>query len=90
MFRINVMVSGKVQKVWFRKQTQMKAKELGLTGWVKNLFNNAVELTAEGDMDTLAQLIDWLQDGPPLAEVKKISIQWAPGENEFNSFEIHQ
>jgi acylphosphatase len=90
MFRIHILVSGKVQRVWFRKQTQTKASELGLTGWVKNLFNNAVEIIAEGDMDSLTKLTGWLQDGPPLAEVKKLSIEWASGENEFNSFEIHR
>ena len=47
MFRISVLVSGDVQGVWFRISTQDKANELGLTGWVKNLFSNAVEIIAE-------------------------------------------
>ena len=88
MFRIHIMVSGKVQKVWFRKYTQVKATELGITGWVKNLFNNAVEIIAEGDMDSLTELTGWLQDGPPLAEVQKLSIEWQQSENMFESFEI--
>jgi len=88
MYRIHVMVSGKVQRVWFRKQTQTKALELGLTGWVKNLFSNAVELTAEGDMDSLTELTGWLQDGPPLASVDKLSIEWSPSQNKFKTFEI--
>ncbi|HIC36286.1 MAG TPA: acylphosphatase [Candidatus Marinimicrobia bacterium] len=88
MYRIHVMVSGKVQRVWFRKQTQTKALELGLTGWVKNFFSNAVELTAEGDMDSLTELTGWLQDGPPLASVDKLSIEWSPSQNKFTTFEI--
>ena len=88
MFRIHVLVSGKVQRVWFRKQTQTKALELGLTGWVKNFFSNAVELTAEGDMDSLTELTGWLQDGPPLASVDKLSIEWSPSQNKFKTFEI--
>ena len=88
MFRIHIMVSGKVQKVWFRKYTQDKATELGITGWVKNLFNNAVEIIAEGDMDSLTELTGWLQNGPPLAEVRKLSIEWHQSENMFESFEI--
>ena len=91
MFRIHVMVSGDVQGVWFRISTQDKANELGLTGWVKNLFSNAVEIVAEGDMDNLALLAGWLQDGPPNATVDKISIEWEEQEeNEFSSFEIHR
>ena len=88
MFRIHVMVSGKVQRVWFRKQTQTKALELGLNGWVKNLFTNAVEIIAEGNIDNLIELTSWLQNGPPLAKVDKLSIEWFSAENEFNSFEI--
>ena len=86
MFKIHVMVSGKVQRVWFRKQTQAKALELGLNGWVKNLFSNAVEIIAEGNIDNLIELTGWLQNGPPLAKVDKLSIEWFPAENEFNSF----
>ena len=88
MYRIHIMVSGKVQRVWFRKQTQTKALELGLTGWVKNFFSYAVEIIAEGSMDNLTELTGWLQNGPPLAKVDKLSIEWFPAENEFNSFEI--
>ena len=91
MFKIHVLVSGDVQGVWFRISTQDKANELGLTGWVKNLFSNAVEIIAEGDLDPLSELSGWLQDGPPNAEVKKISIEWeAISNNEFSSFEIHR
>ncbi len=88
MFRIHVMVSGKVQRVWFRKQTQAKALELGLNGWVKNLFTNAVEIIAEWNIDNLTGFTGWLQNGPPLAKVDKLSIELFPAENEFNSFEI--
>ena len=48
MYKIQVMISGDVQGVWFRVSAQDKANELGLTGWVKNLFSNAVEIVAEG------------------------------------------
>ena len=65
-----------------------KALELGLNGWVKNLFSNAVEIIAEGNIDNLTELTGWLQNGPPLAKVDKLSIEWFPAENEFNSFEI--
>ena len=91
MFKVHVMISGDVQGVWFRISTQDKANELGLTGWVKNLFSNAVEIVAEGDMENLSTLLGWLQDGPPNAKVDKVSIEWEEQtENEFSSFEIHK
>ena len=50
MYKIHVMISGDVQGVWFRVSAQDKANELELTGWVKNLFSNAVEIVAEGNL----------------------------------------
>ena len=47
MYRIRVMISGDVQGVFFRISAQDKANELGLTGWVKNIFTNAVEILCE-------------------------------------------
>ena len=89
MYRIHVLVSWRAQKVWFRKQTQTKALEIGLTGWVKNLLNQGVKILAEGNMDKLIEFTEWLQDGPPLAKVNKLNIEWFEMENEFNTFEIH-
>jgi|TARA_B110000967_G_scaffold207601_1_gene257376 acylphosphatase len=88
MFRIEVLVSGDVQGVWFRISTQHKANELGLKGWVKNLFSNAVEIKAEGTMEDLSLMIGWLQEGPPNARVEKLSINWDISKNEFVRFEI--
>ena len=88
MFRVHIIISGNVQGVWFRVSTQDKANELCLTGWVKNIFSNAVEIIAEGEMDNLSKLIGWVQDGPPNAKVDKVSIEWAPAKEEFSSFEI--
>ena len=67
MYKIHVMISGKVQGVFFRISTQDKANKLNLTGWVKNIFNNAVEIIAEGDREELSKLTGWLQMGPPLS-----------------------
>tara|TARA_B100001758_G_scaffold26333_1_gene18390 strand:- start:988 stop:1263 length:276 start_codon:yes stop_codon:yes gene_type:complete len=91
MYRIRVMISGDVQGVYFRISTQDKAKELQLTGWVKNIFTNAVEILAEGDREKLSLFTGWLQLGPPNATVDKISIEWEESlDKEFSSFEIHR
>ena len=91
MYKIQVMISGDVQGVWFRVSAQDKANELGLTGWVKNLFSNAVEIVAEGDRDNLAVFAGWLTTGPPNATIDKISVEWKEQpEKEFSSFEIQK
>ena len=91
MYKIRVMISGNVQGVFFRISTQDKARELKLTGWVKNIFTNAVEILAEGDREKLSLFTGWLQLGPPNATVDKISIEWEESlDKEFSSFEIHK
>ena len=91
MYKIRVMISGDVQGVFFRISTQDKARELKLTGWVKNIFTNAVEILAEGDREKLSLFTGWLQLGPPNATIHKISIEWEESlDKEFSSFEIHR
>lgn len=69
---IKARISGKVQNVFYRKTTKEKARELGLTGWVKNLDNGEVELLACGERDAVMQLTDWLWEGPERAEVSNV------------------
>ena len=91
MYRIHVMISGDVQGVFFRISSQDKANELNLTGWVKNIFNNAVEIIAEGHREELSRFTGWLQMGPPNATIDKISIEWSEQlERQYSSFEINQ
>ena len=67
----------------------IKANELKLTGWVKNIFNNAVEIIAEGEREELSEFAGWLQMGPPNAIVDKLSIEWSEQlSREFLSFDI--
>ena len=47
---INCLVSGKVQGVWFRANTQKEAQKLGVTGWVRNLPDGRVEVLAEDSL----------------------------------------
>ena len=76
---IHCFVSGKVQGVWFRASTQDKAKELGLTGWARNLADGRVEVIACGDREKIDELHEWLKLGPELAEVSEVmreEIEW--------------
>ena len=62
-------VSGRVQGVFFRDSTRRRARELGLSGWARNLPDGRVEILACGDSAALAALESWLWRGPPAAEV---------------------
>jgi len=69
---VHFFVSGKVQGVWFRMSTQDKAKELGLTGWARNLPDGRVEVIACGERDKITELHEWLKQGPELAKVSEV------------------
>jgi acylphosphatase len=86
--RAHIIVSGRVQGVFFRDHTQRWASSLGLTGWVKNLWDGRVEVLTEGEKDTIDSLISRLKQGPPLAHVEKVDVTWEEYKDEFSGFRI--
>ncbi len=70
--RIRLIIRGRVQGVWYRGSAQEIARELGLTGWVRNLTDGRVELVAEGEGPALDVFKAWCRKGPPLARVYDI------------------
>ena len=86
--RAHIYVSGRVQGVFFRDHTRRWASSLGLTGWVRNLSDGRVEVTAEGDKERIETLISKLKEGPPLARVDKVEVKWEDYRGEFEDFRI--
>lgn len=66
---ISIMVSGRVQGVFFRATTKDKADELGIKGFVRNTADGSVCIEAEGDPIQLAAFESWCRMGPPRAQV---------------------
>ncbi|MCB9779583.1 MAG: acylphosphatase [Alphaproteobacteria bacterium] len=85
---VHLFISGKVQGVWYRACTQQRAVELGLTGWVRNLYDGRVEAVAEGPHDALQALIDWCHRGPDLARVVDVETEWVDFTGRFDGFEV--
>ena len=73
---VHIIIHGKVHRVCFRASTQIKALELNLIGWVRNLPSGTVEVHAEGSRDSLDKLIKWCQKGPPSANVSRCDLDW--------------
>jgi acylphosphatase len=86
--RLHAVVRGHVQGVSFRYYTQETALGLGLTGWVRNLPDGGVEVTAEGSRAALDQLLTFLCRGPVAARVAEVQTDWAAASGEFNLFDI--
>jgi acylphosphatase len=66
-------VEGRVQGVWFRESTRRQAELLGLCGYAINCSDGSVEVLACGEAESIKVLAEWLQHGPPMAEVKSVS-----------------
>jgi acylphosphatase len=86
--RIHLMIRGRVQGVFFRASAQREAKKLGLTGWVKNRNDGAVEIIAEGEEDQVKDFLAWSQKGPSTARVEHLDTRWRSYTGDFASFEI--
>ena len=71
--RVHLLVSGKVQGVFYRQSTLEEATRLGLAGWVRNLPDGRVEAVAEGPREALDALLAWCRRGPPAAHVTDVS-----------------
>lgn len=86
--RVHAIVEGRVQGVGFRYFVQENAIQVGLVGWVRNRWNGAVELVAEGERGNLNKLILALKRGPRASFVSEVSVEWLPATGEFNSFRV--
>jgi len=86
--RIHLMIRGQVQGVYFRASAQREARQLGLTGWVRNRPDGAVEIVAEGEEDQVKDLLNWSQRGPSTARVDMVETRWRSYTGEFAEFKI--
>lgn len=75
MTNLKITVNGKVQGVWFRVKTKEKADVLGLCGFVKNEDNGSVYLEVSGETNSVYLLVEWLQNGSEMANVKSVCIE---------------
>jgi len=86
--RLRLVIRGRVQGVWYRASAADRAGELGLTGWVSNHPDGAVELVAEGGREALDRLLEWCREGSPLARVSQVEIERSAPSGEFQAFHV--
>lgn len=73
--RRRVVVHGRVQGVWFRDSCRNEALARGVTGFVRNRSDGAVEAVFEGPAEAVAAMVAWSRVGPPRAEVTGVSVE---------------
>jgi len=86
--QVHVVISGRVQGVWYRANTKQKADELGLSGWVKNTAKGTVEAVFEGEETTVNEMIAWCWKGPSLARVTRVEIKQKRRGGQFTDFSV--
>lgn len=85
---VHIIVEGRVQGVGFRYFIKNTAAELHITGWVRNRFDDRVEILAQGTAGDLTRFIAAVRIGPVSALVTDLVINWLPVESRFERFSI--
>ena len=75
MTRKRVIVSGRVQRVFFRDSTRRRAESAGVAGWVRNTADGTVEAVFEGDESAVEEMVEFCRSGPGRAEVKAVDVE---------------
>ena len=74
LVRRRVVVTGRVQGVWFRESMRIEAGRLGVTGWVRNRMDGSVEAVVQGEAEAVEAMIRWACRGPEAADVRDLEV----------------
>ncbi|SDD33018.1 acylphosphatase [Niabella drilacis] len=83
-----IIVTGKVQGVFFRKTAKQQADNMGILGSAQNLPDGTVLIYAYGDAEPLQRFIEWCKQGSPGAQVAQVMVTDVPETEEYRWFEI--
>lgn len=88
---VRVLVTGRVQGVFFRQSTADRARSAGLAGWVRNLPDGRVEAVLQGLPDAVGDVLAWIRaGGPPAAVVDAVEVEDTPPDATASSFDIRR
>jgi len=86
--RLHAVITGRVQGVGFRFFIRRNANQLGVTGWVRNRTDGAVEIIAEGNDQDLQEFVAKLRTGPQMSWVQNVVAEWQTAKDSFDDFLI--
>jgi acylphosphatase len=86
--RFHAIILGRVQGVFYRATAREHAKALGIKGFARNLPDGSVELDAQGEEESLRDLLHWCQHGPPGARVDDVKVTWEPPQDQGGGFQV--
>jgi acylphosphatase len=86
--RLKAEIFGDVQGVGFRFFAERQARRLGLDGYVRNRYDGAVEVEAEGPSTALEQFLSDLRHGPRMARVQDVKVSWSRYQGDLGPFGV--
>jgi len=86
--RVRLVVTGRVQGVFFRQSLKAKSIQNNIFGWVKNLSNGSVECILEGTEENIFIIVKWAHIGPANSIVENVEIHNEKFNNEFTKFDV--
>ncbi len=87
-FEARVVVSGRVQGVYFRASTRDAARGFGVRGFVRNLPDRSVEAVLQGERAAIEKTIAFMNEGPPGAQVVDVSVEWRDPSENYEGFHV--
>jgi acylphosphatase len=88
--RAHVLISGRVQGVFFRVETRREALKRKIVGWVRNTIDGKVEAVFEGKKEDVKKMIDFCRKGPSNANVTGVDVKWQDYSGDFEKFNIRR
>lgn len=88
--RVQIIIKGKVQGVFFRSFIEKEADRLKLSGFVQNRQDGSVEVVAEGEKGALEELVKFCEKGPRGSAVVDVTVKWSSFKGEFGNFLIRE
>lgn len=89
IIRAHIQVKGRVQNVGFRAHIEYHAAQIGgITGWVRNVGHDTVEVVAEGERATVEKFIELIKQGPRASRVDDSKIEYEDATGEFKEFGV--
>jgi acylphosphatase len=86
--RMRILIEGRLQGTNFRLQTQQKAQELGVVGFVRNLSDGRIEIEVQGIQDQVDKLLAWYQEEPLSSHIKTILYRYDEPVERYSDFAV--
>lgn len=90
LVRAHIWVKGRVQGVGFRAHVEYHARQIGITGWVRNVGYDTVEAVAEGEREKVERFIETVKQGPSMSRVDESKVVWENPTGEFREFGVRR